>query len=66
MDMKSENDMSSISSTLTEEEPEETCTVEEYFIDSCRYNDKQGVDECFKFKFNILAHDGKENLLSNI
>ena len=58
METRSENDMTSISSNITEEN-DDTCTVEEYFIDSCRYNDKEGIDECFKHKFNVLAHDSK-------
>lgn len=58
MDAKSVNDMNSVSSTMTAED-DDTCTVEEYFIDSCRHNDREGIEECFKFKFNVLAHDGK-------
>jgi hypothetical protein len=56
MEARSENDMASISSTMTEED-DDKCTVEEYFIDSCRYNDKEGIDESFQHKFNVLAHD---------
>ena len=55
MENKSVNDMTSISSAMTEDD--DHCTVEEYFIDSCRYNDKEAVDECFQTKFNVLAQD---------
>ena len=62
MEIHSDNDMSSLSNSNTEETPQEDgemCTIEEYFLDSCRYNDQEGVDQCFQTKFNVAAVDSK-------
>lgn len=60
MELHSDNDMSLNSSEKTEEnkvEDFEMCTIEEYFLDSCRYNDREGVDQCFQTKFDIFTVD---------